>query len=55
MARNAGSRSPGALLMTCTTSEVAICCSSVSVSLVLASMSAVFFCCTSNCRVFSMA
>ena len=49
MAWNTGSSSPGELLMTLKTSEVAVCCSSASVS------SRVRACTSSNSRVFSMA
>src|SRR5215510_15068392 len=47
MASNTGSRSPGELLMTWRTSEVAVCCSSDSAS------SRVRCCSASNSRVFS--
>ena len=46
---NTGSSSPGELEMTCSTSEVAVCCSSASVS------SSVRACTSSNSRTFSIA
>ena len=49
MAWNTGSSSPGELEMTCSTSEVAVCCSSASVS------SRVRACTSSNSRTFSIA
>ena len=49
MARNTGSSSLGELEMTCSTSEVAVCCSSASVS------SRVRCCSASNSRTFSIA
>ena len=49
MAWNTGSSSPGELEMTCSTSEVAVCCSSDSVS------SRVRCCSASNSRTFSIA
>ena len=49
MAWNTGSRSPGELEMTLRTSEVAVCCSSASVT------SRVRACTSSNSRAFSMA
>src|SRR6266478_5879022 len=49
MASNTGSSSPGDRLMTCSTSEVAVCCSSDSVR------SRVRACTSSNSRTFSMA
>ena len=49
MAWNTGSSSPGELLMTCSTSEVAVCCSSASES------SRVRACTSSNSRTFSIA
>ena len=49
MAWNTGSSSPGELVMTCSTSEVAVCCSSASDS------SRVRACTSSNSRTFSIA
>ena len=49
MASNTGSSSPGELEMTCSTSEVAVCCSSASES------SRVRACTSSNSRTFSIA
>ena len=49
MASNTGSSSPGELEMICSTSEVAVCCSSASLS------SAVRACTSSNSRTFSIA
>ena len=49
MAWNTGSSSPGELEMTCSTSEVAVCCSSASES------SRVRACTSSNSRTFSIA
>ena len=49
MVWNTGSSSPGELLMTCSTSEVAVCCSSASDS------SRVRACTSSNSRTFSIA
>ena len=49
MASNTGSSSPGELEMTCSTSDVAVCCSSASVS------SRVRACTSSNSRTFSIA
>ena len=49
MVSNTSSSSPGELLMTCSTSDVAVCCSSDSVS------SFVRACTSSKSRTFSMA